>query len=30
MKFLKSPFVLAVLSVAFATLARPSQSWAQG
>jgi hypothetical protein len=30
MKFLKSPLVFAALSVAFVTLARPSQTWAQG
>lgn len=30
MKFLKSPFVVAVLSVVFATLAHPPQGCAQG
>jgi len=30
MKFWKNPLLLAALSVAFVTLARPTQSWAQG
>jgi hypothetical protein len=30
MKLLKGPIFLAVVSVVFATLARPSRGWAQG